>query len=94
MIECAEFILYNADDPNELRDDNIVILKIKDKRGIFYSLINTSFASKSSKCLAVQFSFRGASAPLNFAVLFSRPEKCPAATHMWILAKCGSQSNV
>ena len=53
MIECAEFIFYNADDPNELRDDNIVILKIKDKRGIFYSLINTSFASKSSKRLAV-----------------------------------------
>ena len=77
MIECAEFILYNADDPNELKEDNIVILKIRDKRSIFYSLINTSFASKSSKCLAVQFSFRGASAPLNFAVLFSRPKKCP-----------------
>ena len=46
MIECAEFILYNADDPNELRDDNIVILKIKDKRGIFYSLIN-SFLPRS-----------------------------------------------
>ena len=40
--------------------DNNTVSYNDDERGIFHSLISTSFASKSSKCLAVHFLFRGA----------------------------------